>query len=127
MHYLAGTDSIHTTAAICDYLVDRVGPDDTVTVIAVAPPDDPTARRDGEEALNVAPVRLATVGDVETDLRTGTPAETLCEEAAAANVDEIVVGTHSGDPEATRTLGSTARQALADADRPVVVVPIPEL
>ncbi|MDF9746045.1 universal stress protein [Natrinema salsiterrestre] len=127
MQYLAGTDSVHTTAAICDYLVDRAGPDDTVTVIAVASPDDPTARRDGEEALNVAPVRLATVGDVETELRTGTPAAALRDAAAAADVDEIVIGTHSGDPDATRTLGSTARRVLADADRPVVVVPIPDL
>ncbi|WP_226007238.1 universal stress protein [Natrinema salinisoli] len=127
MQYLAGTDSVHTTAAICDYLVDRAGPDDTVTVIAVESPDDPTARRDGEEALNVAPVRLATVGEVETELRTGTPAEALREAAAASDVDEIVIGTHSGDPDATRTLGSTARRVLADADRPVVVVPIPDL
>jgi len=54
MHYLAGTDSVHTTAAICDYLDDRATADDAVTVIAVAPSDDPTARRDAGEALNVA-------------------------------------------------------------------------
>lgn len=127
MHYLAGTDSVHTTAAICDYLVDRASPDDTVTAIAAVPSDDPTARRDGEEALTVAPVRLATVGDVVTDIRTGSPAETLHEEAAASDVDEIVIGTHSGAPDATRELGSTAQRVLTDADYPVVVVPIPDL
>jgi len=71
MHYLAGTDSVHTTAAICDYLDERATGDDTVTAIAVVPPDDPTARRDGDEALNVAPVRLATVGNVATERRSG--------------------------------------------------------
>ncbi|SEP76518.1 universal stress protein [Natrinema salaciae] len=127
MQYLVGTDSVHTTAAICDYLADRVTPDDTVTAIGVSPSDDPTARRDREEALNVAPVRLATAGDVKTARRSGAPAETLLEAADEVDADEIVVGTHGGDPEATRELGSTARRLLGDASRPVVVVPIPEL
>jgi len=127
MDYLAGTDSVHTTAAICDYLDDRATVDDTVTVVAVAPSDDPTARRDCEEALNVAPVRLATVGNVETEVREGTPADELRTAAADADSDEIVIGAHSGDPDATRGLGSTARTLLETATRPVVVVPIPEL
>ncbi|AGB31269.1 UspA domain-containing protein [Natrinema pellirubrum DSM 15624] len=127
MQYLVGTDSIHTTAAICDYLEERASGDDAVTVVAVAPADDPTARRDCEEALNVAPVRLATVGEVETEVRTGDPVAELRDAATASAADELVVGAHSGDPEATRDLGSTARGLLADADRPVVVVPIPVL
>ncbi|ELY66961.1 universal stress protein [Natrinema versiforme] len=125
MQYLLGTDSVHTTAAICDYLGDRVTADDAVTAIAVA--DDATTRRDGEEALNVAPVRLAAAGDVETELRSGTPAETLLEAAAEFDADELVIGTHSGNPGSIGGLGSTAQQLLADAGRPVVVVPIPEL
>ncbi|WP_222918418.1 universal stress protein [Natrinema sp. SYSU A 869] len=127
MHYLVGTDSIHTTAAICDYLGDRVTPGDTVTTVAVAPPDDPTARRDADEALNVAPVRLAAAGDVETERRSGSPATVLLETAGEFDVDEIVIGVHSGDPDATRELGSSAQQVLTDASRPVVVVPIPDL
>ena len=127
MHYLVGTDSVHTTAAICDYLAHRATADDTVTVIAVVPSDDPTARRDGEEALNVASVRLAAADTVQTDLRSGDPAETLCEAADEFDVDEIVIGTHSGDPDATRALGSSARRLLAAVDRPVVVVPIPDV
>lgn len=126
MHYLVGTDSVHTTAAICDYLDGRATAEDTVTVIAVVPSDDPTARRDGDEALNVAPVRLATVGDVATERRSGPPADTLIEAAAAIDADELVIGAHSGDPDATRELGSTARRLLADATLPVVVVPIPD-
>ncbi|MFA9416732.1 universal stress protein [Natrinema sp. HArc-T2] len=129
MHYLVGTDSVHTTAAICDYLDDRATGDDTVTVISVAPADDPTARRDADEALNVATVRLAAVGDVEIDRRSGsgTPADVLCEAATDCDADEIVIGTHSGDPDATPEVGSSTRRLLAVADRPVVVVPIPEL
>ncbi|TMT86850.1 universal stress protein [Haloterrigena sp. H1] len=126
MRYLAGTDSVHTTAAICDYLDDRATADDAVTVIAVAPSDDPTARRDAGEALNVATVRLAAVGDVETERRSGTPADVLCEAAADYDADELVIGTHGGGPDATREVGSSARRLLAAADRPVVVVPIPE-
>jgi nucleotide-binding universal stress UspA family protein len=127
MHSLVGTDSVHTTAAICDYLEARAGPDDTVTVVAVVPADDPTARRDGQEALNVAPVRLAAVGDVETVSLAGDPAETLRDVAADRGVDEIVVGARGGEPGTTGELGSTARALLAGAGRPVVVVPIPEL
>ncbi|ELZ10178.1 UspA domain-containing protein [Natrinema thermotolerans DSM 11552] len=127
MQYLVGTDSVHTTAAICDYLEERANGDDAVTVVAVAPADDPTARRDREEALNVAPVRLATVGEVETEVRTGSPVAELRDAATASAADELVVGVHSGDPDATRDLGSTTRRLLADADRPVVVVPIPDL
>ncbi|OAQ54364.1 hypothetical protein HTG_02130 [Natrinema mahii] len=127
MQYLVGTDSVHTTAAICDYLEGRASGDDAVTVVAVAPADDPTARRDCEEALNVAPVRLATVGEVETEVRTGDPVAELRDAATASAADELVVGVHSGDPDATRDLGSTTRGLLADADRPVVVVPIPDL
>lgn len=127
MHYLAGTDSVHTTAAICDYFDERATGDDTVTAIAVVPPDDPTARRDGDEALNVVSVRLATVGDVATERRSGPPADTLAEAAKEFDVDEIVIGAHGGNPDATRELGSTARRLLEDAKRPVVVVPIPSL
>ncbi len=126
MHYLVGTDSVHTTAAICDYLEERATTDNTVSVVAVAPADDPTARRDADEALNVATVRLAAVGDVETERRSGTPADVLCEAAVDCDADEIVIGAHGGGPGATRDLGSSARRLLAAADRPVVVVPIPE-
>lgn len=127
MQYLVGTDSIHTTAAICDYLEERASGDDAVTVVAVAPPDDPTTRRDCEEALNVAPIRLAAVGEVETEVRTGGPVAELRDAAAESSADELVVGAHGGDPEATRELGSTTQGLLADAERPVVVVPIPDL
>ncbi len=127
MQYLAGTDSVHTTAAICDYLDDRATADDEVTVVSVAPADDPAAVRDGQEALNVAPVRLAAVGAVETELREGDPATELLAAASDVDADEIVIGAYSGSPGATADLGSTAQTLLPTVSRPVVVVPIPDL
>ncbi|WP_049925933.1 universal stress protein [Halopiger goleimassiliensis] len=126
MHYLAGTDSVHTTASICDYLEDRATADDTVTVIATVPPDESNARRDGREALNVAPIRLQAVGEVETDLRDGDPATVLLEAAAELDVDELVVGVHGGAPDAGPGVGTTTATVLGEAERPVVVVPHPE-
>lgn len=129
MHYLAATASVHATAAICDYLDDRAAADDTVTVVAVAPPDDATARRDAQEALNVAPVRLAAVETVETDLREaeGEPADVLLEAARAIDADEILLTPHDADPGGSTALGSTARALLEASTLPVVVVPAPDL
>ncbi|WP_265107878.1 universal stress protein [Halosolutus halophilus] len=127
MRYLAGTDSVHTTAAICDYLDDRATADDEVAVVSIAPPDDPAAERDSQEALNVAPVRLTAIGSVETHLREGEPAAELLAAAGESDADEIVIGAHGGSPKATADVGSTARAVLANAARPVVVVPVPDL
>lgn len=129
MHYLAGTASVHTTAAICDYLDGRATATDTVTVVAVTPPTDTTAQRDAQEALNVAPVRLATVGEVNTELREddGDPAERLLEAATATDADELVIASAHGLTNGSTTVGSTARTVLEGATRPVVVIPAPEL
>lgn len=126
MHYLAGTDSVHTTAAICDYLEERASADDTVTVVAAVPPDEQTARRDGQDALNVVPVRLPTVGDLETEFRNGEPASVLLEATADLEPDELVIGVHGGNPDAGPEVGSTAQDVLEGVDCPVVVVPHPE-
>jgi nucleotide-binding universal stress UspA family protein len=127
MQYLIGTDSVHTTATLCDYLDERATSGDVVVAIAVAPPDDEAARRDGREALNVASVRLAAVDDVETALRIGEPAATLLEAAAEFDADEIVVGTRSGRPDSATDVGSTTRALLKRTSRPVVAVPMPTL
>ncbi len=129
MHYFAGTASVHTTAAICDYLDERATAADTVTVVAVTPPSDATARRDAQEALNVAPVRLATVGELNTALREddGEPAEVLLETAAAADADEFVIASVDGISNESAAVGSTAHAVLEAATLPVVVVPGPEL
>lgn len=53
MRYLVATDSVHTTAAACGYLGDRLDPDDAVSVLTVTGSDP----RTGEDALNVAKAR----------------------------------------------------------------------
>ena len=125
MHLLVGTASVHTTAAICDYLETRLTGTDDVRVVAAAEPGDETAERDGKEALNVAPVRLAAAGSVETEFREGSVVPELLEAAATVDADEIVVGASSADSEAT--VGSTTRTLLERTSRPVVVVPVTSL
>ena len=129
MHYFAGTASVHTTAAICDYLDERATATDTVTVVAVTPPSDTTTRRDAQEALNVAPVRLATVDELNTELREhdGDPAEVLLESAAAADADELLIASADGISNESTAVGSAVHAVLEAATLPVVVVPGPEL
>ncbi|WP_440772640.1 universal stress protein [Natronorubrum sp. DTA28] len=127
MHYLVGTASVHTTAAICDYLDERATSNDDATIVAVAPADDPTARRDAQEALNVAPVRLVALGDVETKLRTGDePVQTLLETATEVNADEILIAAHDGLADESTSVESATRRLLETASLPVVVVPVPD-
>jgi len=154
MRYLLATDSVHTTAAACDYLQERAGSDDGVRVVHVQADTDerdasspgPQARqdagdaRDGREALNVATVRLGAVAEVDTEQRSGAPAKELLAAAEEFDADEIVLGVHAssergldgretsvGDPGGESAVGSTTRAVLGDADRPVVVVPQEEL
>lgn len=125
MQLLVGTDSVHATAVICDYLENRLTSADDVRVVATAEPDGGATERDGREALNVASVRLAAAGSVETEFREGEAVPELLEAAAAAEADEIVVGASGADSDAT--VGSTTRTLLERASRPVVVVPVPAL
>ncbi|GAB3030360.1 universal stress protein [Natronobiforma cellulositropha] len=127
MHYLAPTDSVHTTAALCDYLDGRLTSDDTVTVVAVADDPDPDARRDCQDALNVAPVRLAGVDTLETAVLEGDPADAVLDAAAEREADELVICVRSGHPDATAEVGSTASAILARTPIPVVVAPLPDL
>lgn len=117
--FLVATDSVHTTAAACDYLEDRLTDGDTAHVLALV--GGGVDERDAAEALNVAGVRLP---GAETEQHTGDPTDRILAVAADRAVDEIVVGARGGDP-ATRAdgLGSTASSVLATADRPVVVLP----
>lgn len=123
MRYLVATDSVHTTAAACDYLDAHADPDDAVTVLTVGEGDD----RDGMDALNVASARLAGM-TVETERRQreGTPAEEILAAADGAGADVPVVGARGGRPGASGA-GTTARRVVAAAEVPVVVVPLPDL
>jgi nucleotide-binding universal stress UspA family protein len=119
--YLVATASVHTTAAACDYLQPRVGPADTVVVLAVREPsvDD----RDPGDATNVARTRLVEPG-VETVTRTGEPAAEIRAVANERDAEVLVVGPRRGDPETSGAApGSTVQQLVAGAAQPVVVIP----
>lgn len=122
MRFLIATDSVHTTAAACDYFDSRLTSDDTVTVVTVSEPDT----RDGGDALNVANARLFGDPTVETErLETdGDPASAILAAASSYSVDAVVIGPHAGAPGVGPTLGSTARKVIEGADVPVVVVPL---
>jgi len=117
--FLVATDSVHTTAAACDYLGERVTDDDTVIVVSVA--DDDTDERDAGDATNVARTRLV-APTVETLVREGRPSEVIQSLVAERGVDEVVIGARRGDPEASPGLGGTAADLLVSLAVPVVVV-----
>ncbi len=62
----------------------------------------------------------------EVRIARGSPAQTVCSEARAANSDLIVIGSH-GFGGWDRLLGTTAAKIVNLADRPVLVVrPLPQ-
>jgi nucleotide-binding universal stress UspA family protein len=128
--FLLATDSVHTSAAACDYLQGRAGPADTVSVLAVRDAESERdtaagtrdAGRDAADAANVAAVRLLEP-EVETVERAGEPAAEILACAESVGSDKVLVGPH-GDPPGAERLGETAQAVLARADLPVVVVPL---
>jgi len=121
MQYLVATDSVHTTAAACDYLESRLDPDDTVAVVTVP---GPTAR-DAEDALNVANARLLGRATVEIDRLDGDdPAEAILAAVDGRSPDAVVVGPHAGAPDAGPALGATTRRLVESVEVPVIVVPL---
>jgi nucleotide-binding universal stress UspA family protein len=118
--FLVATASVHTTAAACDYLGDRVTADDTVIVVSVT--DDTTDDRDAGDATNVARTRLLDP-TVESVVRAGHPSDVIQALVTDRGVDEVVIGARRGDPEASPGLGGTAADLLVSLDVPVVVVP----
>jgi len=115
---LIASASVHTTAAACDYLAPAEG---TVVVLTVTGGVDD---RDAGDAANVARTRLPGA-TVEVVRRAGDPAPVIRAVAAEHDADRILVGARRGDPErAGDPPGSTVRALLADAERPVVVVPV---
>lgn len=122
MQYLVATDSVHTTAAACDYLEGRLESDDAVAVVSV-----PGAEaRDADDALNVANARLLGRADVETERldADGDPASAILAAANDRGADVVLIGPHAGTPDSGPALGSTARRVVEGADVPVVVVPL---
>lgn len=122
--YLLATASVHVTAAAADYLQPRVDPnEDSVVVVGVREPD--SHERDVGDAANVARSRLATAMPT-TEIREG---DVLAELRAAIedhDPDVVLVGANRGTAGASG-VGSAATALLESADRPVVVVPLPDL
>lgn len=124
---LVGTDSVHTTAAACDYLGPRLDSDDAAYLCSI--PDSQVSERDAGDAGNVARTRLVEpaveILDPDSLPESETVSGVLRQLADEYDADEIVIGANRGDPEtAGEPPGSTARELLAETERPVVVVPV---
>lgn len=107
---LLAVATVNDAAALCDHLGDR----DLTTLHAVhafAPDADPTARRDGEEALNVVRSRLGARATVRLHRPEGDVVDGVAAVADDVGATEVLVG---GD-------GATAR-ALRDRGVDIGVV-----
>lgn len=122
MDYLVATDSVHTTAAACDYLEDRLAQGDSVVVVTASGRET----RDADDTLNVANARLLGHADVETRRLDAVESvsSAILDAAADLAVDVIVLGTHAGVPDAEPSIGGTTSRIVERADVPVVVVPL---
>jgi nucleotide-binding universal stress UspA family protein len=127
--FVLGTNSVHHSAAIADYLDDRVGPDDEVHAINSQQGGDTTSAedvRDGEDALNAIRSRLGGLTTVETHqfVRGNDPFEDVLSYADEVDADEIVIGVRKRNPTAKVVFGSTAQKILLRSNRPMAVVPL---
>jgi nucleotide-binding universal stress UspA family protein len=120
--YLVAASSVHVTAAAADYLGTRIEPrEDEVIVVGVTE----SGSRDASDAVNVARSRLAAAMP-DTETRDGEPTAELRAAVEDHDPDVVVIGPNRGTADATG-VGSTATALLSDLDRPVVVVPLPDL
>jgi nucleotide-binding universal stress UspA family protein len=127
--YVVGTDTVDTSAALCDYLDGRVDAADTVHAVNSLPGGDRTDAtdvRDGEDAINVVRSRLGARATVETHqfVRDNAPHEDLLAHADEVDADELVIGVRKRNPTAKVVFGSTAQAVLLRTARPVAVVPL---
>jgi nucleotide-binding universal stress UspA family protein len=127
--YVLGTDTVDTSAALCDYLDDRLDPDDTVHALNSlwgGSRTDAETVRDGEDAINVVRSRLGARATVETHqfVRRNDPDEDLLAHADAVNADELVLGVRKRNPTGKAVFGSTTQSVLLASSRPVAVVPL---
>jgi nucleotide-binding universal stress UspA family protein len=130
--YVVGTNSVHTTATLCDYLGTRVGAGDTVVVINSHRGGDDTsaeAVRDGEDALTAAYSRLSEQCTVETHqyVRSNEPQEDLLQAVEEFEADELVIGIRKRSPTAKVVFGSTAQKILLNSPVPIAVVPLTDV
>ena len=130
--FLVPTDSVHASAASCDYLAGRVTAADTVHAVNSLRGGDETSAddvRDGEEALNVVSSRLGGVTTVETHqfVRGNDPYEDILAKADDVDADELVIGIRKRNPTSKVVFGSTAQRTLLHSDRPIVAIPLEEM
>ncbi|RJX50458.1 universal stress protein [Halonotius pteroides] len=123
--FVVATDSVHTSAALCDYLFDRVDEADTVYAVNSPHDDAPEASRDGKDALNAVASRLAAVTTVETEQFNpgNAPVADIRSFAEAVDADEVVIGVRTPTETGTVAIGDINEQVLLQSDRPTVVVP----
>jgi len=126
--FLVTTNSVHTSATLCDYLADRMRADDTVHALnSQVGGDETTAEmiRDGEDALNTVWSRLGGRTTVETHqfVRGNEPPKDILAFATEHDVDEIVIGVRKRRPTGKLLFGSVAQRILLTADRPIAVIP----
>lgn len=87
MRYLVLTDSVHATAAACDYLESRLDSDDAVHVVALPGEED----RDAEDAHNVATSRLLGRATVTTDTLEARTTDATTSATDEFDPDELLV------------------------------------
>ncbi len=126
--FVVATNSVHTSAALCDYLIDRVTEDDTIHAINSHLSEDdagPEAIRDGQDALNAIYSRLGAVATVETQqlIRDNVPAEDILSVTEELDADEIVIGVRKPTPTSKVAIGSVTEQVLLHSTRPMAVIP----
>ncbi len=126
--FVVATNSVHTSAALCDYLIDRVDTDDTVHALNshLSEADaGPEAIRDGQDALNAIYSRLGAVTTVETQqlIRGNVPAEDILSVTEELDADEIVIGVRKPTPTSKVAIGSVTEQVLLHSTRPMAVIP----
>lgn len=125
--FLVATASRETTEAACDYLEQRVEAGDEVYVLTVEESGGEGEDEGGEEptdaGFDVARTRLAGTATVRTIRQSGSPDRVIVLFARERDMDEIIVGPHTGTrEEGISALGSTARAVLRETDMPVFVV-----
>lgn len=126
--FVLATNSVHTSAVLCDYLDERLREGDVVHAVNSLRGGDETSSddiRDGEDALNTVASRLGGRVDVETHqlVRENSPAEDVIGYAENVEADEIVLGIRKRNPTSKVVFGSVAQDILLNANRPMVVVP----
>ncbi|MFC4357206.1 universal stress protein [Halobium salinum] len=130
--FVLATNSVHTSATLCDYLESRLASDDVVYAVNSQRGGDETGAddvRDGEDALNAVRARLGGVATVETEqlVRGNDPAEDVLQYVEEVDADELVVGVRKRNPTAKVVFGSVAQDILLNANVPMRVVPREEV